>query len=78
MRIVRGAEKQRNRGAEKGGAILFFSLCNNQHHLLIWERIAAVLISVVIGIYWQARPSEKTLEQIETLISRENMKSVNR
>lgn len=44
---------------------------NNQHRLLIWARIAAVLISVVIGysIYWQARPStEKTLEQIETLI----------
>jgi serine/threonine-protein kinase len=44
----------------------------NQHRLLIWARIAAVLISVVVGyaIYLQVRPSiEKTLEQIETLIA---------
>jgi len=45
---------------------------NNQHRLLIWARIAAALISVLIGyaIYWQVRPSvEKTLEQIETLLA---------
>lgn len=42
---------------------------HNQHHLRIGATITAVLMSVVAGygIYWQPRPNEKTLEQIETL-----------
>jgi serine/threonine-protein kinase len=42
---------------------------HNQHYLRIGAAITAVLMSVVAGygIYWQPRPNEKTLEQIETL-----------
>lgn len=42
---------------------------HNQHYLRIGAAITAVLMSVVAGynIYWQPRPNEKSLEQIETL-----------